>query len=393
MKSYHLPRKKPWASVLFSIVPTIVLLGLAGLYLNCASFGQAPEGSRLERIKESPQYGEEGFVNVAQAPEGPAFLSVALEWLTNDEPIEPEEPIVVQKRSIEDFRKAPESGLRITWFGHSSLLVEMDGSLVLIDPVWGERVSPVSFLGPARFHENPLSLEDMVKLSVDAVVISHDHYDHLDYPTIMALKETDTVFLVPLGVGSHLEYWGIPEDRIKELDWWQEARVGPLRFIATPAQHFSGRTLEDRDETLWSSWAIKGPQHSVYYSGDTGYFKEFPEIGRRLGPFDVSIMAIGAYDDRWSFVHLNPEEALQAHQDVRAKKFIPVHWGTFNLAFHGWTEPAERTLKAAREKGIEVWTPRPGQSLTPPHMVATERWWDASIERLASQESDAQGNN
>lgn len=367
----------------YSILPFLLLFLAAGLYLNCASFGQKPEGNRLERIQKSEQYGEEGFVNVHEAPESPAFLAVAWEFLTNDEPIEPQKALSIQKRTRADFQEPPENGLRITWFGHSSILLEIDGSMVLIDPVWGERVSPVSFIGPARFHENPISLEELIQLPIDAVVISHDHYDHLDYPTIQALARTGTKFLVPLGVGSHLEHWGIEESRIEELDWWDEVKIGPITFVATPAQHFSGRTLSDRDKTLWSSWAILGPEHRIFYSGDTGYFEAFKEIGERLGPFDVSLMAIGAYDDRWAFVHFTPEEALQAHKDVRARKFVPVHWGTFNLAFHGWTEPAERTLQSARQDQIEVWTPRPGQSLSPPVDIATGRWWDASLEKLA----------
>ena len=375
------------SSILFSLSTAILLLSLAGFYVNCASFGESPSGERLERIQKSSQYGEDGFINVHPKPESPAFLSVAWEFLTNDDPIEPEKALSIEKRSASDFTSPPAVGLRITWFGHSSILVEIDGAMILIDPVWGERVSPVSFLGPARFHENPLSLEELIQLPIDAVVISHDHYDHLDYPTIVALQKTNAKFLVPLGVGSHLEYWGVEASRIEELDWWDEVKVGEIRFVATPAQHFSGRTLGDRDTTLWSSWAILGPDHRVFYSGDTGYFEAFKEIGERLGPFDVSLMAVGAYDDRWSFVHFNPEEALQAHKDVRAKKFVPVHWGTFNLAFHGWTEPAERTLQSARDQDIEVWTPRPGQSVSPPIDIATSRWWDESIEKLAENSS------
>lgn len=373
----------------YSILPVSLLILAGSLYISCASFGQAPHGEDLERIRQSPQYEEDRFVNTEPKPEGPAFLSVAWEWLWHDAQTEPEAELPVQKRAAEDFLEPPADGMRITWFGHSSVLVEMDGSMVLLDPVWSRRSSPVSFIGPERFHEPPMSLEELAKLPIDAVVISHDHYDHLDYETIVALNQhTNTKFLVPLGVGSHLKYWGVESHRIVELDWWQEARIGSLTFIATPAQHFSGRTLEDRDETLWSSWALRGPNNSVFYSGDTGYFPGFKEIGEKLGPFDVSIMAVGAYDERWAYVHLDPEEAVQAHLDVRADRFIPVHWGTFKLAFHDWTEPAERTLEEARKKGIVVWTPAPGQSISPPLMVATERWWDAVIKRLASRSED-----
>ncbi|MCB1170414.1 MAG: MBL fold metallo-hydrolase [Leptospiraceae bacterium] len=372
----------------------LAFLFFAGLtYINCASFGQSPEGLDQERLTESPRYQEDHFVNVHPRPEGPSFFSVAWEWLWSDGPALPENPIPVQSRTARDFDEPPADGLRITWFGHSSVLLEMDGSMVLIDPVWSRRVSPVSFLGPARFHEPPMSLEELTKLPIDVVLISHDHYDHLDYETILALQKTGARFVVPLGVGSHLRYWGIEPDRIDELDWWQEVKVGTLRFVATPAQHFSGRTLEDRDATLWSSWAILGPRKKAFYSGDTGYFEGFREIGERLGPFDLSIMAVGAYDKRWAFVHLNPEEAVQAHLDVRANHFFPVHWGTFNLAFHDWTDPAERTLQAARDSGVSVWTPAPGQILQPPVLVATERWWDSTVRTLVERLEERPGTS
>lgn len=364
-----------------------VLAGLL-LILQCKTFGASAEGERLERMQASSQWQEDKFVNEADLPEGPGFFSVAIDWLTSTDDVEtePENGVVFEKRTAEEFMDDPAGGMRITWFGHSTILAELQGIKILFDPVWSERVSPVSFIGPKRFHEPPMSLEELVKIPVDAVVISHDHYDHLDYGTIVALNKTNCKFIVPLGVGAHLEYWGVEKDRIIELDWWQNVEIKGVTFTATPSQHFSGRTLEDRDETLWASWAVNGPEKSIYYSGDTGYFDGFKEIGNKLGPFDVGIMAIGAYNELWAPIHLNPEEAIQAHIDVGAKQFIPVHWGTFNLAFHSWTEPIERTIRAAEENHIAVFTPMPGSSVSPPAMVAMQRWWDDRVKKLARKQ-------
>jgi L-ascorbate metabolism protein UlaG (beta-lactamase superfamily) len=245
---------------------------------------------------------------------------------------------------------------------------------VLTDPIWSERASPVGFAGPKRFWRPPLSLDELPAL--DAVVISHDHYDHLDQKTIEALGEREVRFFVPLGVGAHLERWGIAPERIAELDWWQQAKAGALDLVAVPARHFSGRHLTDRDHTLWASWVIKGPDHRVFFSGDTGYHLEFAEIGERFGPFDITLMESGAYNAQWRDSHIGPEQALRAHRELRGELLVPIHWGTYNLAFHAWTEPAERILAAAARDEVRVAIPRPGDSVLPDQpMVA--RWWPA----------------
>lgn len=288
----------------------------------------------------------------------------------------PAVPIAVQQRTAADF-SAPPDALTITWLGHSTLLVEIDGRRVLIDPVWGDRVSPFTWAGPKRFYPPPLPLAELPPL--DAVVISHDHYDHLDWPTIVALgSQTRAPFLVPLGVGAHLEYWGIAPERIVELDWWQSHSLPGLTLVATPARHFSGRSVlfTDADATLWAGWALIGPEHRVYYSGDTAMFGGFSEIGARFGPFDVAMIECGAYSALWADVHLGPEQAVQAHRMVGARWLIPVHWGLFDLALHGWTEPIERVAQAARDAGVNVATPRPGASVVlGAGAVSTERWW------------------
>ncbi|MCB1303016.1 MAG: MBL fold metallo-hydrolase [Leptospiraceae bacterium] len=352
------------------------MAAFAAFSTHCTSMGMAPDGERLERMKASPRYSEGHFRNDAEMPEKPNFFAVMWKFLWNKANTEPAIHPATLDRQAADFDRAPIDGLRITWFGHASVLLELDGKKILLDPVWGQRVSPVGFAGPQRFYAPPMPLEELSRLQIDAVVISHDHYDHLDYPTIMALAKTETIFIVPLGVGSHLEYWGISKERIKELDWWDSVDAAGIRYTATPAQHFSGRTLSDRDTTLWAGFAIQGKSKKIFYSGDTGYFAGFKEIGKRLGPFDLSIMAIGAYDKQWAAVHLTPEEAVQAHKDIGGGLFLPVHWGTFNLAFHPWTEPIQRTLQAARENGVEVVAPAPGEILEGAHPVAFSRWWE-----------------
>jgi L-ascorbate metabolism protein UlaG (beta-lactamase superfamily) len=283
------------------------------------------------------------------------------------------------------FETPPRTGLRVTWFGHSTLLVEVDGRRVLVDPVWGERASPFSWSGPRRFLAPLLPLKEVPH--VDAVVISHDHYDHLDMPTIQAMKDWNTTFIVPLGVGAHLESWGVPGDRIVELDWWERTSLGDVEVVATPARHASGRSPFSRQNgTLWAGFALVGPAHRVYCSGDTGFFPGLHEIGARLGPFDLAMIEAGAYGRSWPDWHLGPEQAVRASRMVRADVLLPVHWALFNLAFHAWTEPAERVLVAARDAKVKVVIPLPGQSVEPGALPAPARWWPRVPWRAAEED-------
>jgi L-ascorbate metabolism protein UlaG (beta-lactamase superfamily) len=344
---------------------------LMGAY---SAAGAPPHDERLAQMKASPNWQGGKFVNSLPRSDirlGPILMS----RFQSPDQTEPVHGVPVSMRESEDFAEAPESGLRITWLGHSTLLVEIDGYRVLVDPVWAERASPFTALGPKRFHASPLPLDELPE--IDAVVISHDHYDHLDHETVIALGDRVPLYAVPLGVGAHLEHWGVSPDRIAERDWWGEIEVGDLKLIATPARHASGRSLtfSDQDKTLWSGWAIQGPAHRVYYSGDTAMFPELEEIGERLGPFDATMIETGAYNPLWVDVHMGPEQALVAHEMVRGKLFIPVHWGTFDLSVHSWTEPVERVLVAAKQAGVPVAVPRPGQSVDPGEPPALTRWW------------------
>jgi L-ascorbate metabolism protein UlaG (beta-lactamase superfamily) len=266
--------------------------------------------------------------------------------------------------------------LAVTWFGHSSALIEIDGRRVLVDPVWGDRASPSTLLGPRRMHPAPVPLAELPP--IDVVLISHDHYDHLDLPTVRELvRQGDIPFVVPLGVGAHLRSWGVPPERVVELDWNGQARVRELILTCTEARHFSGRGLT-RDTTLWASWVIAGPQHGVFFGGDTGYTPAFAEIGARFGPFNLTLLPIGAYFELWPDMHMTPEEAVRAHGDLGGGLLVPVHWATFNLGFHEWAEPVRRLLAAAERSDTRVALPMPGERFIAAEPPELDWWSDLS---------------
>ncbi|WP_406724180.1 MBL fold metallo-hydrolase [Streptomyces sp. GD-15H] len=364
--------------------------------LRPAAFGADPSGERMARIRRSPHYRDGVFQN----PGGPtrsrpagSSRDLAKTYFDKDTRYNraPHGTVPVHSTTLADLARPPATGLRLTWMGHSSVLAEIDGQRVLFDPVWGERCSPFPFAGPRRLHPVPLPLAALGP--VDVVVISHDHYDHLDLPTIKALAGTDTLFAVPLGVGAHLEHWGVSADRLRELDWHEAARIGGLTLTATPARHFCGRGLRNTQHTLWASWVVAGAEHRVYHSGDTGYFDGFKDIGADHGPFDATMIQIGAYSDfwpkgrpdplpgpgSWPEIHMNPAEGIQAHLDLQRGRpdgvFLPIHWGTFNLAPHPWAEPGEWTRAAADAVGQPAAFPVPGLPFEPAGELPTETWW------------------
>ena len=353
------------------------LLAVAAVGVMVSRTARSEDDRRPAREPAGAVFEDGKFKNLIPGEDPMArgsMLKTMREFMLDDTTVRvPTAPLPMVPRRGAELASAPEGGLRITWLGHSTMLIELDGARVLTDPIWGERASPVGFAGPKRFFAPPLPLDQLPP--IDAVVISHDHYDHLDRETIKALKDKVGLFVVPLKVGEHLRDWGVADNKIRELDWWQETPVAGLRLVCTPARHFSGRGLLGRDSTLWSSWALLGPAHRVYFSGDGGMSPSFAEIGERLGPFDVTMMEVGAYHPNWADIHSGPEQAVQAHLDLRGGIMMPIHWGTFNLAMHGWTEPAERLLVAAKQRSVQLAMPRPGESVVPSDVMAAERWW------------------
>jgi L-ascorbate metabolism protein UlaG (beta-lactamase superfamily) len=362
-----------------AMVALATVLAAAGwAVLSQPQFGARMAGARLERAKLNPQYREGRFVNVQ--PEAPTSLASLGDYVvrqfSGNEVREPPSPLPVMAVDKVALAAAPApNGLRAFWIGHASTYVEIDGLRLLLDPVFAERVSPLP-VGPRRFHPPPIALADLPP--IDAVLISHDHYDHLDMDTVRHLAARGTRFFVPLGIGAHLERWAVPLAQIEELEWWQQRTLGGVQIVCTPTRHYSGRGLSDRSATLWSSWSVVGPQHRFFYSGDTGYSTHFQEIGARLGPFDIAFIKIGAYGPgaSWVDIHMPPEQAVQAHHDVRGKRMFPVHWSTFNLAYHDWDEPIRRTAAEAQRTAVELVTPRIGEWVDADRGFRSTAWWE-----------------
>jgi L-ascorbate metabolism protein UlaG (beta-lactamase superfamily) len=372
------PRSR-WAQVtlVFVGLMLVILVTLVGSTGGLDVVGGKAEGERLARMQRSPNYRDGEFHNsdtTKYGLEGSPWESMK-RWLFGPEVRHPPAPIPTVALTRASFATPPVSGLRATWLGHSTVLVEIDGMRVLFDPVWAKRASPSSLVGPKRFFEVPLPIDQVPEL--DAVVASHDHYDHLDRGVVKALAtgQPRTRFFVPLGVGAHLEKWGVAPERITEMDWWESATLGALTLTATPARHFSGRGLSDKNHTLWASWSVKGPAHRVFHSGDTGPFAGFADIGAQHGPFDLTLLKIGAYGEGWPDIHVTPEQAVDANGKLRGKALLPIHWGTFNLAFHSWDEPADRVVVAALANGTKLFVPKPGESIEPAAAAMTDSWW------------------
>jgi L-ascorbate metabolism protein UlaG (beta-lactamase superfamily) len=342
-----------------------------------ASLGGRPAGARLERMRRSPQYVNGKFRNPQPtAMVKGSYREMFRRQFFGDEQRSPLQPVPVVTAN---YATAPRSGLRATWLGWSSVLVEIDGRRILTDPVWSERCSPSTLIGPKRFHAPPIALAALPP--IDAVVISHDHYDHLDMPVIRFLAARGTPFAVSLGIGAHLERWGVAPRQITELDWNESVDIAGLHITATPSRHYSGRNPRHNNETLWASWVVKGPAHTIFFSGDTGYSDAFRKIGKEHGPFDLTLIKIGAYDRSWPWIHMNPEEAVQAHVDLGGRVMLPVHWATFNLGFHAWREPADRTLAAARKAGVILVVPEPGEPIEPDAPPPIDPWWQRTAGR------------
>jgi L-ascorbate metabolism protein UlaG (beta-lactamase superfamily) len=329
------------------------------------------------------------FLNPVPAAVGgfSTIWKVLPEYLNSKEETEPKIPIGPFRTDPAIYETAPQSGLRVTWFGHSSLLIEIDGMRVLTDPIWEQRASPAQWFGPKRFFAPTLPLENLPE--IDVILISHDHYDHMGAHTIrrLATLNPEVRWVTSLGVGKRLQKLGVDAGRIEELDWTQSVEVcsteshSPLRITAWPSKHFSGRGLFDRFTTLWSSFVIEGPEHRVYFGGDSGWWEGFAEIATRYDRFDLTMLEIGAFSHLWSDIHMGPDGAARAYRDLggpeKAGLLMPVHWGLFNLALHAWRQPIRRMTELARLEGLPLWSPRPGiPSDVLPGDKLISAWWD-----------------
>ncbi|WP_296322814.1 MBL fold metallo-hydrolase [Winogradskyella sp.] len=371
--------KKVLKRMLLSILGLIgILVIIYFLFVNFyPTFGGDVSKERQALYQKSKQFNGSKFVNKKNVPKDPSFSDILkisrkffFETVENGRP---EKELAIQK--IDSTNIAEYRNRRLIWFGHSAFLLQMDGKNILIDPMFGDVPAPHPWLGGKRFNkELPVEIEKLPK--IDAIVISHDHYDHLDYESIKKLKDKVETYFVPLGVGVHLEAWDIDSTKINEMDWWEETTFKKIQLACTPAQHFSGRKFNNGQSTLWASWVIKSDNTSLFFSGDSGYGPHFKQIGEQYGPFDFAMMECGQYNKMWPDIHMFPEETAQAGVDVQAKTVMPIHWGAFKLAMHSWTDPIERVSKKAEELKIPLATPQVGEpilidSLPKPNSV----WW------------------
>ena len=337
-------------------------------------FGGKPDAASLAKIQASPQFDGRQFNNAEPTAmntatgEQPSMLA----WLTSVVSPPPGKHPAEPLPSVQpDFAHLQNGDF--AWLGHSTVLFKIDGNTLITDPVF-YRASPIPIAGsPFPLTHTPKTADLPV---LDAVLLSHDHYDHLDYRAIKEIAPKAAHFYVPLGVKAHLQRWGIADDKITELDWHESAKLGDITFTLTPARHFSGRNFNNRFSTLWGSWVVKAPDLALFFNGDSGYGKHFSAIGEQYGPFDLALMENGAYNENWALIHMTPEQSLQAAQEVRASAVMPVHWAKFDLAYHGWKEPIERFMSAAEGKPLQTATPKIGEVF---HIerLPQERWWES----------------
>ncbi|HKK20513.1 MAG TPA: MBL fold metallo-hydrolase [candidate division Zixibacteria bacterium] len=352
----------------------VLLVAAAAVVLRVGSpdVGALPDGALLSRLKQSPEYDGSEFVNLErthEVREGGTW-PIVKEYLFGNEQHRPSKPLPSVSVDLSAFQ--PDSTLAVCWLGHSSTLIRIDGVTLLLDPVFDETVS-LRVGHTDRFQPSPLSRDSLPH--IDAVLISHDHYDHLERRTAEYLGRKGVKYIVPLGVRAELRSWNVPDGQIFDLDWWESVRVGNVELVCTPARHSSGRSLLRNNKTLWCSWTVLGLQHRLYHAGDTGPTKSFDDIGERYGPFDLTLLPIGGYSDDWPDIHLTPEQAVDAERALRGKLLLPVHWGTLDVAFHSWDEPIRRLEKAATTKQVAIVTSRLGEVVDIDRATPTDPWW------------------
>jgi L-ascorbate metabolism protein UlaG (beta-lactamase superfamily) len=365
--------------MIFLVVVAVIVL-ITILFFKLPAFGRKPTGQRLQRIQQSSNYKDGAFQNQSLTPAltgGASYGKVMKDFFfgKHDRKI-PASPMPVIKRDLKQASVASEP--QITWFGHSSYLLQMEGKNILVDPVFSERTSPVQFAGSKAFEGTDVyGIEDMPQ--IDILLITHNHYDHLDYLTVSKLKDSVGVIITSLGVGADLERWGVSSHKIKELNWWEAVELSQgITFTAAPGRHFSGRNFK-RNETLWSSFILEIAGMRLFLGGDSGYDTHFTEIGKRFGSFDLAILECGQYNAFWANIHMMPEETAQAAIDLHAKTLLPVHWGKFSLATHPWDDSIKRVVKAAAALHQQIITPMIGQQVQLNHLPASEAWWERVV--------------
>jgi len=359
---------------ILSVVGVITLVGVA--FVNVSpQFGAEAKEQSLERIRKSSNFLNGEFKNSEKTIQNTGFKwSTIPQFFTNGNNKVPSKELPIEKLTKSYFENVPIQP-RITWFGHSTSFVEMEGLTIFIDPMLGDVPAPSPFLGTKRFQkELPISIDSLPK--IDIVLISHDHYDHLDYGSIVKLKDKVAEFYVPLGIKAHLTLWGVEASKITEFDWWESIRFNKVEFISTPARHFSGRGVTNRNSTLWCSWVLKSENSNIFFSGDSGYGKHFKEIGEKYGPFDFAMVECGQYNEQWSQIHMTPEETIQASIDVKSSLTMPIHWGSFKLALHSWDDPIIRVSAQAKVLNVKITTPKIGEAIVlSEENYPSEKWW------------------
>ncbi len=336
-------------------------------------YGKLPSGERLKKIQSSPNYKDGAFQNISKTnamAEDASFCKMMKEFLNKPKNAVPQGSLPSVKT---DLKKLNNAEPIIVWFGHSSYLIKINNKTILVDPVFSGNAAPVSFMVKAFKGADVYSVEDLP--AIDILLLTHDHYDHLDHKTVIKLQGKVKKIVCSLGLGSHLEHWGISKTKINELDWFETFTDEGLSFTATPARHFTGRGIK-RGQTLWSSFVLKTKDNNLFLGGDSGYDKHFKEIGEKFGPFDLAILESGQYNKSWPNIHMMPEETVQASVELKAKILLPVHWAKFSLAMHAWDEPINRILKKAGELKVTVTTPQIGEPVILGSALPKNLWWE-----------------
>lgn len=366
----------------------LVLLVLLGLpivfflvgffFFRSSIFGAIPSGEVASRVEGSSHYNKSEGIFLNRRPnlikdmrKEVMTFSTIVDWLKGAPNRQPSKALPEVKPDLQEFLE-PSEDIKVIWLGHSTFLLNLSGKIILVDPVFANTAAPVSFM-VKRFQPTVLTLEELPK--VDFILISHDHYDHLDMQSMKFFAKKDITFLMPLGVSAHLLRWGVNPKNILEFDWWDSKNLNGIEFVATPAQHFSGRSPFNENKTLWASWVIRSGKNNIYFSGDSGYDTHFKDIGDKYGPFDIAFIENGQYNKKWHPVHVLPEESVQAYFDLKAKRFFPIHWGMFVLSVHTWRDPVDNLLRLSKERGVNIVTPKIGQLVSVNDNYQNIEWW------------------